>query len=244
MKMKIRHISILKTLLGKKPARCQDGALYKETAMTVTPFLDPVSRKLNHVKDYWRSLNFGCVALRAQVEPGGLGDVIDCAFLGENKAHQHRLRVAGGSVQKLSTLILTGQSLSALFQNRQEATLALTPFWEKPQIMTFTVNAPNVSGKMLLMPLSSGNQQVVDRVLGVIAFAAEPQGHLTLGAVESEDVLFGPTRLPRKTDLPSVPKRAPILGHIPYIEKPKPTYSGKNPPPYLRVVSSENTQDS
>lgn len=112
--------------------------------------------------------------------------------------------------------------------------------------MTFTVTAPNVSGKMLLLPLSSENQQVVDRVLGVIAFATQPNGHLTLGKVDIEDVLFGPTQLPHKTDLPSVPKCNPILGHIPYIKNTKntQTYSAKNPPPYLRVISSENNQKS
>lgn len=104
------------------------------------------------------------------------------------------------------------------------------------------VNASNVCGKMLLLPLSSNRIPVVDRVLGVIAFATPPEGPLTLGDVEIEEVLFGPTRLPHKSDLPSTPKRPPLFARIPHIEKPKiqPSYSGKNPPPYLRIVPNKN----
>ena len=135
------------------------------------------------VEGYWQALRGArLMPTRAEVDPRGIEDALDYAFIGERIAPGHvRLRVAGSHLADLMGMEVRGMPLSALFAADDRPALAetLEGVLDAPATATLGLvsdagfGRPKLEGRLTLLPLASDMGEA-SRVLG----ALEAEGRL------------------------------------------------------------------
>jgi hypothetical protein len=202
------------------------------------------------VEAYWHGLR-GARALpsRSEVDPRGIEDALEYAFLIERIAPGHaRLRVAGMHLSDLVGMDVRGMPLSTLIAApaRRAFADALERVFARPAIARLSLAAqggfgrPALEGHMLLMPLRSDTGEV-SRALGCL----ETQGRL--GRAPRRFVLSetSVTPLDGQTEMPGQPARKSPTRNSdtqPGFAEPRPRFSGADNrnPPYLRLVKGDS----
>lgn len=144
--------------------------------------LGPMRRKahfraMGRIEAYWEGLRDGrLMPTRSDVDPRGISDVIEYAFLLEKVAPGlARIRLAGRHLNELMTMEVRGMPLSALFlpDARHELKTVLENVLDEPSVVRLSLTSdrgftrPALTAQMILLPLrdSSG---VPARVLGAL----------------------------------------------------------------------------
>jgi hypothetical protein len=196
------------------------------------------------VESYWEALrDGGSVPARADVDPRGIEDALEYAFILERISPRHgRLRIAGRHLCDLAGAEVRGMPLSALFeaQSRDALGETLRQVLERPAVAELALAAPAglgrhaLEGRLLLLPLRSDAGEI-SRALGCL----ETEGRIG--------------RTPRRlsileTDLrplPGVAEKAPAPAAEGFAEPARPFEVADRRArgaPHLRVVVS-NTDD-
>lgn len=196
---------------------------------------------LRQAEAYWTALRQGsALPRRADLDPRGLADVLDRAFLLERQDEDApRFRLTGQTLSDLAGIDLRGMPLFALF-HRNAQTALVAPFadcFDMPAVVELALTAQGIDGRadvaarMILLPLLD-EFGVVRRALGVLSVAGVPDRapvrfhlrELTLRPLPAE---AGSRRLRLSPATPTLPGRPDGLA-----EAPAPLAHA----PYLRVV--------
>lgn len=120
---------------------------------------------LRNVEAYWHGLcGENNVPLRSQVDPRGMEDALEYAFLMERIApSMAKIRVAGSHLSDLMGMQIAGMPLSSLIapSDRDRFGQAVTKLFADPAIVRIEMKAeggfgkPDLEGHMLLLPLRS-----------------------------------------------------------------------------------------
>lgn len=133
---------------------------------------------LRHVEAYWHGLCASdAVPLRSQIDPRGMEDALENAFLMERIApSMAKIRVAGTHLNDLMGMQIAGMPLSSLIApaDRQRFGEGVAQLFSDPAIVRISLKAeggfgkPDLEAHMLLLPLRSdfGDQS---RALGALA---------------------------------------------------------------------------
>ncbi len=132
---------------------------------------------LGRVESYWEGLRNGrAMPTRAEVDPRGIADVLQYAFVLERVAPGiARIRLAGMHLNDLMAMEVRGMPLSAMFlpEARQEVQRAIAEVLESPAVVRLTLGSdkgftrPPLDGQMMLLPLRDAHGHVT-RILGVL----------------------------------------------------------------------------
>ena len=179
---------------------------------------------LAQIRAYWEALRAGrSVPLRAEIDPRGLENALDRAFMLERVAERvARVRLAGSHANALMGMEVRGMPLSAMINPDGRDTLAdaLKAVFDGPSIAEVMLDArrslgrPPLSGRMLILPLMSDSGRI-DRALGYLGAD---------GAIGRTPRRFDIT-MTRLTDLA---EHAPKAGATP-AEITRPDHSGTTP---------------
>jgi hypothetical protein len=194
-------------------------------------------RAVGLVESYWHALRGPRpVPARAEVDPRGIEDALEYAFILERIApRQGRLRIAGRHLSDLAGAEARGMPLSALFAGPARETLgdALEAVMARPAIARLALEAqtgfgrPALTGRLLLLPLLSDAGEV-NRALGCLE---------TEGRIGRTPRLFTTAEV-ALDEIAGAPDRAPAPG----LAEPARAYDA--PPhrgaPHLRLVKSDN----
>lgn len=129
------------------------------------------------LRDYWESLRKGrAIPDRGDVEPRGIGRVLDYAFILERIAPgAARFRLAGRHLVDLMGMEVRGMPLCSFIQPSARGRLSdvLETVFKGPQIAEFELRAaadyarPELEGRLLLLPLKSDLGDIT-RALGCL----------------------------------------------------------------------------
>ncbi len=132
---------------------------------------------LGRVEAYWEGLRNGrAMPARAEVDPRGIADVLQYAFVLERMAPGlARIRLAGMHLNDLMAMEVRGMPISAMFlpDARAEVQRAVQEVMETPAVVRLTLGSdtgftrPPLEGQMMLLPLRDA-QGLVTRILGVL----------------------------------------------------------------------------
>ena len=141
------------------------------------------STALSTMRAYWEALREnGAVPRRAQVDPRGIENALDIAFLAERIAPGiARLRLAGHRIEDLMGMDVRAMPLSALIvpAARPGFALALEQVFARPVVAELALTTPDGAppprrtGRMLLLPLVAEDGSV-SRLLGGLALSPPP----------------------------------------------------------------------
>lgn len=177
---------------------------------------------LRQVEAYWHGLcDTNAVPLRSQVDPRGMEDALENAFLMERIApSMAKIRVAGSHLSDLMGMQIAGMPLSSLIapSERERFGQAISHLFGDPAIIKIELRAeggfgkPEMEASMVLMPLKSDFGDL-SRALGAMVshgrIGRTPRRFL-IDSVEItpiEDTHRNPGILSRKPiDLPAKPK--------------------------------------
>jgi hypothetical protein len=175
------------------------------------------------VRAYWEALRKdGGIPDRTQLDPRGLGGVLDRVFLAERIGKGLvQVRIAGSALTEVAGMDLRGLPLSCLFaaEYRDMLALALEPVTNGSMIVELDLGAnrggPGAVGRLLLLPLADGGDR-----------------RLVLGCLGMADGLIGP-RL-KLSILRKQEERVTPLAH------PAPVAAPQRRAPYLTLVHTSN----
>lgn len=154
---------------------------------------------LRQVEAYWRALcSAGDIPARGQIDPRGMQDALEYAFLMERIAPgMAKLRVAGAHLSDLMGMEMAGMPLSSLIlpESREAVSEGVAALFADPAIVRMQLKAqgglgkPELQADLLLMPLRSDFGDVT-RALGVLV------SHGRIGRTPRRFVLEGMTLCP------------------------------------------------
>lgn len=209
----------------------------------ILPFGRPGATQVNlsplhQIEAYWDALpKQGLVPTRASVDPRGLENVLEFAFVLERIAPGvARFRVAGQNMARLTGMEVRGMPVSALFNapSRPQIGLALEHIFDAPAIAQLTIETEtrfarsSQRGQMVLLPLCD-DKGVVNRALGGLMLnhnSAEPAPRLVMTGHR-----FAPLGdSPREPACPPQPVRQFAEAQAPFT----------GAPPHLRLVKTDS----
>lgn len=197
------------------------------------------------VERYWQSL---CgsheVPLRSQIDPRGMQNALEFAFLAERIApSMAKLRVAGAHLSDLMGMEVAGMPLSSLIapESRERLGLAVTQLFADPAILRIGLQAesgfgkPALEGELVILPLRS-DMGDVSRALG---------GLVTTGRIGRTPRRFNITRIEVTPALEGIAEATPVSGPSPapsigFAEEAAPFESAPGKGPHLRLVVSND----
>lgn len=153
--------------------------------MTSTDLADATTRRhqaraLDLIERHWCALaRGGRLPRRAEIDPRGIEDALEYAFLVERIAPGHaRLRVAGGHLTALAGMDVAGMPLSVFLAPaaRQNFAALLRGVFDDPARLSLPLAAPGrfgqpeLQGRMVLFPLAD-ERGAATRALGGLALA-------------------------------------------------------------------------
>jgi hypothetical protein len=199
-------------------------------------------KPLRHVEAYWHGLCAAdAIPLRSQIDPRGMEDALENAFLMERIAPtMAKIRVAGSHLNDMMGMQIAGMPLSSLIapSDRERFGEAVGRLFADPAIVRISLKAeggfgkPNLEANMILLPLRSdfGDQS---RGLGALVshgrIGRTPR-RFTIGDIEVVPVLNTapvisrepidvdartPARVFSEEPSPFLPRRAAKTGRIP-----------------------------
>ncbi len=141
---------------------------------------------LGKVEAYWEGLRDGRpMPARAEVDPRGIADVLQYAFVLESVAPGvARYRLAGMHLNDLMAMDVRGMPITAMFlpEARRELQKVIERVLDSPAVVRLTLGSdtgltrPPLDGQMMLLPLRDAHGQVT-RILG----ALETRGRIGRG---------------------------------------------------------------
>lgn len=141
---------------------------------------------LGRVESYWEALRDGrAMPTRAEVDPRGISDVLEYAFVLERIAPGlARIRLAGMHLNELMAMEVRGMPITAMFlpEARRELQRVLESVLESPAVVRLTLasdkgfSRPPLEAQMMLLPLRDAEGRVT-RILGVL----QANGHIGRG---------------------------------------------------------------
>ena len=178
---------------------------------------------LGRVEAYWEALRDGrAMPARAEVDPRGISDVLEYAFVLEKVAPGvARIRLAGMHLNDLMAMEVRGMPLTAMFlpEARRELQKVLEDVLESPAVVRLTLGSdkgftrPALDGQMMLLPLRDAHGHAT-RILGVL----ETRGRIGRGPrrfmirdIETKAIADDPLTRPR-----------PDIGGFQRLREPKP----------------------
>lgn len=132
---------------------------------------------LGKIEAYWEGLRDGrAMPARAEIDPRGIADVLEFAFVLERVAPGvARIRLAGMHLDDLMAMSVRGMPITAMFlpEARRELQQVIENVLESPAVVRLTLGSdkgftrPSLDGQMMLLPLRDalGN---ATRILGVL----------------------------------------------------------------------------
>jgi hypothetical protein len=174
---------------------------------------------LGRVETYWEALRDGrLMPARGEVDPRGIADVLEFAFVLERIAPGlARLRLAGMHLNELMAMEVRGMPLTAMFlpESRRELQRLIETVLGSPAALRLTLagdaglGRPHLEGQMLLLPLRDDHGRA-SRILGAL------QTHGPIG------------RGPRRFTIRNVETK-PIIGDHPVAPRPRPVFADTPP---------------
>ena len=141
---------------------------------------------LGKVEAYWEGLRDGrAMPARAEVDPRGISDVLEFAFVLESVAPGvARYRLAGMHLNDLMAMDVRGMPITAMFlpEARRELQKVIEQVLATPAVVRLTLGSdtrltrPPLDGQMMLLPLRDAHGRVT-RILG----ALETRGRIGRG---------------------------------------------------------------
>jgi hypothetical protein len=132
---------------------------------------------LGRVEAYWEGLRDGrMMPARAEVDPRGIADVLEHAFVLEKVAPGiARIRLAGMTLNDLMAMEVRGMPITAMFlpEARRELQTVTEQVLETPAVVRLTLGSdtgftrPPLDGQMMLLPLRDAHGNAT-RILGVL----------------------------------------------------------------------------
>lgn len=132
---------------------------------------------LGRVEAYWEGLRNGrLMPARAEVDPRGIADVLEHAFVLEKVAPGvARIRLAGMQLNDLMAMEVRGMPITAMFlpEARRELQKVIERVLEEPAVVRLTLGSdtgltrPPLDGQMMLLPLRDAHGEAT-RILGVL----------------------------------------------------------------------------
>lgn len=125
---------------------------------------------LRQAEAYWAALGNGGVPRRSQIDPRGLQNILEFAFILERIAPGlARFRLAGQHLAGLAGMDARGMPLSVFFDtgSRNRLSAVLEHVFEAPAVAEMTLGAASGTAQMLLLPLR-GEGDDVNRALGML----------------------------------------------------------------------------
>lgn len=132
---------------------------------------------LGRVEAYWEGLRDGrLMPARAEVDPRGIADVLEYAFVLEEVAPGiARIRLAGMHLNDLMAMEVRGMPLTAMFlpEARRELQKVTQQVLGEPAVVRLTLGSdkgftrPPLDGQMMLLPLRDAHGNAT-RILGVL----------------------------------------------------------------------------
>lgn len=132
---------------------------------------------LGKVEAYWEGLRDGrAMPARAEVDPRGIADVLEFAFVLERVAPGvARIRLAGMHLDDLMAMSVRGMPITAMFlpEARRELQQVIENVLETPAVVRLTLGSdrgftrPPLDGQMMLLPLRDAHGNVT-RILGAL----------------------------------------------------------------------------
>jgi hypothetical protein len=212
----------------------------------------PTLRGPAQVRAYWEGLRRnGAIPSRPDLDPRGMGDVLDQVFVGERiGTGLVRLRIAGMAIADLAGLDMKGMPLSALFV--PEARLRLAEVLERvltrPEATELHLEAergigrPALQARLLLLPLRSaaGGRDLVLGCLATDGDLGRAPRRFAIARVVAERLEVPQATMPPQMptvlppDLAPTPAFAVSAAQAPAPQSQRPI-AGR---PYLRLVHS------
>lgn len=125
---------------------------------------------LQNLRGYWDSKRVdGALPHRAAIDPRGIADHLDKVFLIERVAKGNaRFRLAGMHLYDLMGMDVRGMPISTFFTSeaRERMSVEVEAVFDAPAIVEIALEAerglgrPAVGGRMLLLPLANGGDEV------------------------------------------------------------------------------------
>lgn len=168
------------------------------------------------VRAYWEALRKdGGIPNRTQLDPRGLGGVLDRVFVAERIGKGLvQVRIAGSALAEAAGMDLRGLPLSCLFaaESRDQLADAIEPVSNGSTIVELDLGAnrggPGAVGRLLLLPLlDSGDRRLVLGCFGLADGLIGPRLKLTILRRQEERV--APVAPPAPVAAPQ--RRAPYL---------------------------------
>lgn len=132
---------------------------------------------LGRVEAYWEGLRDGrLMPARAEVDPRGIADVLEYAFILESVAPGiARIRLAGMHLNDLMAMEVRGMPITAMFlpEARRELQKVTEQVLDEPAAVRLTLGSdtgftrPALDGQMMLLPLRDAHGNAT-RILGVL----------------------------------------------------------------------------
>ena len=138
---------------------------------------------IRQAEAYWSALRTGAeVPMRSQIDPRGLENILEYAFIVERIAPGvARFRLAGQHLRDLAGMEVRGMPLTCFFSpaGRNRISVVLEHMFDAPSVAELTLTSehkrgPKLEARMILMPLRS-DMGTVNRALGVL-IADGPMG--------------------------------------------------------------------
>lgn len=136
---------------------------------------DEVFSSISQIDAYWEGLRVGAnIPSRAQIDPRGLEDALEYAFILERISPSiFRFRLAGMHLSDLTGMDVRGMPISAMFlpESRAEIGELMKSTCDEQSVKTLTLIAeggfgkPTLEAKMIMAPLLDENGNVT-RILG------------------------------------------------------------------------------
>ena len=205
-------------------------------------------RALDDVRRYWDALRGErLVPLRSEIDPRGIEEALDCAFIVERIAPSiARFRLAGSSLVEMMGSEVRGMPLSVMFTGESRRALgeAVEEVFRGPEALRLECSGerglarPTLRAEMILLPLKSDLGDV-SRALGCLAVegsVGRAPRRLAIRSVERTDILDG--RLHIEPAMPREPVRAEPAASV---LRPAPAGPRLRPvpgAPHLKVVET------
>ncbi|MGR3659880.1 MAG: PAS domain-containing protein [Paracoccaceae bacterium] len=204
---------------------------------------------LKQVEAYWTALaDEAGIPKRAQIDPRGIEDALEYAFILERVAPGvARFRIAGGHLSDLMGMEVRGMPLTAMFEAEERKSVSdlIERVCRTPEMIEITLEAGTGIGrgplkaKMLLAPLRS-DQGTVNRLLGCVQsegrIGRQPR-RFTVSGVKATDLKTNevyPVASDQPRTLTQLAEPQAAFAHKPKTEKPDDSR------PALRLVSSND----
>lgn len=183
---------------------------------------------LGRIEAYWEGLRNGrLMPTRAEVDPRGIADALEHAFVLEKVAPGiARVRLAGMHLNDLMAMEVRGMPITAMFlpEARRELQKVIEQVLETPAVVRLTLGSdtgftrPSLDGQMMLLPLRDASGEA-SRILGVL----ETRGRIGRGPrrfmirdVETKVIAEDPTTRVRPDigGFQRLPEARPVLATV------------------------------